>query len=168
MTVVKQDLKTEALKLAREALEDTLTGDLTPYQAAKTITAIREALAEQPAQQQAYEQANPLGGPAKVFAAMADAIRAGDDYHAVLRQYGYAEAQQQEPVAWVCHGVNDQHDVDFYENEINAIPVGTMLYTSPPASKPWVGLDNTDLAVCDTDGVQLARYWERVLREKNA
>lgn len=66
---------------------------------------IREALAhapserEQPAQQQAYEQANPLGGPAKVFDAMADAIRAGDSYHAVLRQYGYAEAQQQEPVA---------------------------------------------------------------------
>ena len=39
----------EALKLALEALEDTLSGDLTPYQAAKTITAIREALAEQTA-----------------------------------------------------------------------------------------------------------------------
>lgn len=37
-----------------------------------------------------------------------------------------------------------------------------------PASKPWVGLDDTDLAVCDTDGARLARYWERVLREKNA
>lgn len=44
--------QTEALKLALEALEDTLSGDLTPYQAAKTITVIREALAEQPAQQQ--------------------------------------------------------------------------------------------------------------------
>lgn len=43
--------QTEALKLALEALEDTLSGDLTPYQAAKTITVIREALAEQPAQQ---------------------------------------------------------------------------------------------------------------------
>ena len=44
----------DTLKLALEALEDTLSGDLTPYQAAKTITAIREALAsganEQPAQ----------------------------------------------------------------------------------------------------------------------
>ena len=38
--------KDEALKLALEALEDTLSGDLTPYQAAKTITAIREALAQ--------------------------------------------------------------------------------------------------------------------------
>ena len=41
------------------------------------------------------------------------------------------------------------------------------LYTSPPVSKPWVGLDDTDLEVCDTDGRLLARYWERVLREKN-
>ena len=38
---------------------------------------------------------------------------------------------EQEPVAWVCHGVNGKHDVDFDENEINAIPVGTMLYTTP-------------------------------------
>ena len=36
----------EALKLALEALEDTLSGDLTPYQAAKTISAIKEALAQ--------------------------------------------------------------------------------------------------------------------------
>ena len=48
-----------ALKLALEALEDTLSGDLTPYQAAKTITAIREALAEQPAQQ---PHCNDCGG----------------------------------------------------------------------------------------------------------
>jgi hypothetical protein len=33
--------------------------------------------------------------------------------------------------------------------------------------REWVGLDDTDLAVCDTDGVLVARYWERVLREKN-
>ena len=35
------------------------------------------------------------------------------------------------------------------------------------AQRTWVGLDDTDLAVCDTDGVMLAKYWERVLREKN-
>jgi hypothetical protein len=40
----------------------------------------------------------------------------------------------------------------------------------PDCTKPareWMGLDDTDLDVCDTDGVLLARYWERVLREKN-
>ena len=54
---------------------------------------MREALAKQ------YAEKNSLGGPAKVFDAMADAIRAGDDYHAVLRQYGFVEAQKQEPVS---------------------------------------------------------------------
>ena len=61
-------------------------------------------------------------------------------------------AQQQEPVAWVCHGVNDQHDVDFCENEINALPVGTMLYTSPPASKP---LTQDMVESCPYDGETL-------------
>lgn len=37
----------------------------------------------------------------------------------------------------------------------------------PPASKPWVGLTEEDLSVCDEDGVLLARYWEDKLREKN-
>jgi hypothetical protein len=37
-----------------------------------------------------YARANPLGGPAKVFDAMAAAIRAGDDYEAVLRTFGFA------------------------------------------------------------------------------
>ena len=47
------------------------------------------------------------------------------------------EAQpEQEPVAWVCHGVNGEHDVDFDENEIDALLVGTMLYTTPPQRKP--------------------------------
>lgn len=46
---------------------------------------MREALAER------YAGHNPLGGPAKVFDAMASAIRAGDEYNAVLRQYGFVE-----------------------------------------------------------------------------
>ena len=45
---------------------------------------------------------------------------------------------------------------------------GTPFYTSPPAQRTWVGLNDTDLAVCgDQDDVLLARYWERVCREKN-
>lgn len=40
------------------------------------------------AAQQRYESANPLGGPAKLFDAIADRIRAGEDYHAVLADYG--------------------------------------------------------------------------------
>ena len=34
--------------------------------------------------------------------------------------------------------------------------------------RTWVGLTDEDLAVCgDEDDVMLARYWERVLKEKN-
>lgn len=38
-----------------------------------------------------YEAENPLGGPAKVFDAMAAAIRAGDDYQSTLRRHGFSE-----------------------------------------------------------------------------
>lgn len=41
----------------------------------------------------AYQQANPLGGPAKVFRAMADAIEAGDSYEDTLRRFEYAEVK---------------------------------------------------------------------------
>ena len=151
--------KDEALRLALEALEASLSAgteeedfaalDLM-LDARKTI---KSALAEQPAQQphcddcggfdpkcplarpaqqQAYEEANPLGGPAKVFQAMADAIRAGDSYHAVLRQYGYAEAQQQEPVAWM----HPDGRIWTFGRGLDKSTFTVPLYTSPPASKP--------------------------------
>jgi hypothetical protein len=51
----------------------------------------------QPAQD--YAAKNPLGGPAKVFDAMAAAIRAGDSYESVLGAYGFAEVGEA-PVFW--------------------------------------------------------------------
>ena len=143
----------ETLKLALEALE--AHADI-GIKSDKAITAIREALAEQPpyravktwhdgkpvyvaeqpAQQQAYQQANPLGGPAKVFDAMADAIRAGDDYHAVLRQYGYIEAQQQEPVAWATQ-LNEYAHIQWGAKRPEYPMVYEFpLYTTPPHRKP--------------------------------
>lgn len=50
------------------------------------------SMPEQPATE--YEKQNPLGGPAKVFDAMADAIRAGDSYESVLTLYGYAKEKR--------------------------------------------------------------------------
>lgn len=35
-----------------------------------------------------YEAANPLGGPARMFDAIAERIRSGEDYHSVLADYG--------------------------------------------------------------------------------
>lgn len=55
--------------------------------------------------------------------------------------------------------------IEDYQVALNAAFAGGKAYGL--AQRTWVGLDDTDLAVCDTDGVILAKYWERVLREKN-
>ena len=40
--------------------------------------------------------------------------------------------------------------------------------TMTPLQRTWVGLTDEDLAVCgNEDDVLLARYWERVCKEKN-
>lgn len=57
------------------------------------IDKLAAALGIQPQAALAYQQANPLGGPAKVFRAMADAIEAGDSYEDTLRRFEYAEAK---------------------------------------------------------------------------
>jgi hypothetical protein len=42
----------------------------------------------------------------------------------------------QEPVAWVCFGEPGKRDIDFEEADINGLPIGTLLYTAPPATQP--------------------------------
>jgi hypothetical protein len=91
------------------------------------------------AEPEQYAAQNPLGGPAKIFDAIADAIRAGDDYHATLRRYGFAEvkalAEPEPPVAWW----NGRETV-WFEHELmgtnppieNPIP----LYAAPTPRKP--------------------------------
>ena len=37
----------------------------------------------------------------------------------------------QEPVAWVCYGAPGKRDIDFEEADINKLPIGTLLYTTP-------------------------------------
>ena len=75
-------------------------------------------------------------------------------------------AQQQKPVAWKDKIYGNLHHQDFG----NSIP----LYTSPPASKPWVGLTDEEKADLfegtapyynETD---YADAIEAKLREKNA
>ncbi len=43
-----------------------------------------------------YREKNPLGGPAKVFDAMADSIRAGDDFNKVIADYGWCPVDRAE------------------------------------------------------------------------
>jgi hypothetical protein len=55
----------------------------------------------------------------------------------------------QEPVAWVCYGFGGEgkHSIDFYQAEIDEIPIGTLLYTTPPAAqrKPLTDEEIRDL-----------------------
>ena len=48
------------------------------------------------------------------------------------------QAERQEPVAWVCEGSSsdEKHAIDYQQEDVDAIPIGTMLYTAPPQRQP--------------------------------
>jgi len=49
-------------------------------------------------------------------------------------------APVQEPVAWVCYRAPGKRGIDFEESDINGLPIGTLLYTTPPAQPAPVPL----------------------------
>ena len=61
---------------------------------AKVHSTERRRVAKAVRQHANYLKPNPLGGPAKVFDAIADRIRAGEDYHAVLDDYSLRQAKK--------------------------------------------------------------------------
>jgi len=73
---------------------------------------------------------------------------------------------EQEPVAWVCYGSSDSkmHDIDFEQIDVDALPVGTMLYTRPPQRKPLLASEIVTMyAECptsDNDMIEFARAIE--------
>jgi hypothetical protein len=44
---------------------------------------------------------------------------------------------EQEPVAWICEGSasDEKHAIDYWQEDIDVIPIGTQLYTIPPQRK---------------------------------
>jgi hypothetical protein len=88
------------------------------------------------------------------------ALNAGEHAHLIMNTDGIkdkvrqaiAELESQEPVAWVCCGSGEKHDIDFYEDDVNALPVGTMLYTHPPQLEhnfcPRCGKRTNDIHTC--------------------
>ena len=126
--------KDEALKLALEALEFYDQQGIGRIPGDKAITAIREALAEQPAQQQEPSVHAISGRTADELWLETGRLRS---------ELADLKAQQQEPVAWI---EGDEPILTWFKTDPEAIP----LYTSPPnvptarASKPWVGLTNEE------------------------
>ena len=53
----------------------------------------------------------------------------------------------QEPVAWVCEGCasDEKHAIDYWQEDVDDIPIGTLLYAAPP-QRPWVGLTAEDFS----------------------
>jgi hypothetical protein len=195
--------KDEALKLALENAQPSFMAPGWTLVRNEDITALREALAEQPAQQEVdWEKLYRLEVKKKEALA---AKYERDTGKKLTRIVPMAEqpAQQQEPVAQKPYAY--EYGVDngdgTYSVRIDRGPLihtGTQyeycaprnphpehpvkpLYTSPPASKPWVGLtdeerndminaaydDHYNRRVSDTD-LEIAKAVESKLREKNA
>jgi hypothetical protein len=58
---------------------------------------------------------------------------------------------EQEPVAWVCYGASEKHDIDYFQDEVDAIPVGTQLYASPPAQRKPLKLREIEKCIYDAN-----------------
>lgn len=118
---------------------------------AKHSATIRAALAER----DEYARANPLGGPATMFDAIARRLRSGEPYDEVLADYGLQHAPAepvQEPYCYVYEydSVFGLHR-EFYPRPYNGTkPSRTVpVYAHPPQRKPltdeeiadmWVGI----------------------------
>ena len=158
----------EALKLALEALEDISSHYMSlPKKGCMALAAIEEALADSALERMA-ENERELGLD------YMEPAQQQIDLDALGIPHGTPfQPAQQEPVAWMH--TNAIGHVYFRKNPqdktLNPVP----LYTSPPASKPWVGLteaEHTQIAVecgcMSADWVFYGAAVERKLREKNA
>ena len=90
-----------------------------------------------------------------------------DQLEVIFRQ-AIAELESQEPVAWVCCGSGEKHYIGFYQYDVNALPVGTMLYTHPP-QRTWVGLTDEEIEQMGLSNyIKVVRETEAKLKERNA
>ena len=161
----------EALKLALEALDEFMTDyqsedgmNSMKHYAKKhhaAITAIREALAD-------HSTNRPISRldayPKEQVAAAKEDVLSAVEHHGLSEQPAH-----QEPVAVVS---------GYYGGQCVILPIdparifnsNTTLYTSPPASKPWVGLTNQELIDLTAiySGAPLYCAIEAKLKEKNA
>ena len=152
----------EALKLALDAWE---AGD-----GIRLGQILRSALTEQPAQQCKYPNCDY---PCPDLPDCRDAEQPAIKQDLTPEQ----PAQQQEPVAWVLVdgelSYPDEIDWETLQEQGHEVE---LLYTSPPASKPWVGLSTSDLDEIDAPIrergsatiAEIYRAIEAKLREKNA
>ena len=76
----------EILDIAADAQEAIISGQM--FAATQAADLLRFARLILSAQAESYTAANPLGGPATMFEAIASRLRAGEDCQAVMEDYG--------------------------------------------------------------------------------
>lgn len=185
-----RELMQQALKLALEALEVATTPLAKDRQEVlRAIAAIREALAEQPAQQQQEPVTVLPDGSA--FAVMSYPLPK-DHWLYADRQYNDGEYEPVElgkpvlthelrdavvsAVRYAIRGAtNCGKEVDFDPDALvqNAVYALCGPFTSPQPSKPWVGLTDEEELKLAQDSMGKSRHWlvaqvGAKLREKNA
>lgn len=77
-----------------------------------------------------YRESSPLGGPAKVFDAMADSIRAGSDFYAVLREYQFCTEAERDANKQDAERLRDGDVLHVYDHPSGRrdwVTVGTWL-----------------------------------------
>jgi hypothetical protein len=76
------------------------------------------------------------------------AVHNGPAYPAGKCDCGVTQEPAQEPVAWVCEGCasDEKHAIDYWQEDVDDIPIGTLLYAAPPqpAQEPvaWTTMPN--------------------------
>ena len=154
----------EVLKLALEALEEIHPGNMTPMAEGswnKAITAIREALAEQPAQQQ--EPVAWMDGYRNIYSLEEKAAGCPEATIALVPMANHKKTSGSpiNELQCVCGAV-------WLGDEMVHLP-----NKRPPASKPWVGLTQQDIDIAFDDTQEgggfneFARAIEAKLKEKN-
>jgi hypothetical protein len=80
--------------------------------------------------------------------------------------------EKQEPLAWVCEGFGKaKRTIDYIQKEIDALPIGTMLYTAQPQHE-WQGLTEKERLTIENEcetmvGKPAFDAIEAKLKEKN-
>ena len=155
--------KDEAIKLALEALQKTRYRSLCDEIADPAITALREALAEQPAQQCKW----PTCQSEEYQQALAEQIK---------RELVGEQPAQQEPVALlpvvdVCMRA-EAHGIDPQTKGLYGFYVDCISSSPQPAQRTWVGLSGKEwFDICEANNMlmdmDLIHTIEAKLKEKN-
>jgi nicotinamidase-related amidase len=121
-----------------------------------SIEAMKQAL-------EVLEQINQLSIGENAIALPGEIDAAMDNLRAAIEQAA-------EPVAWVCEGISsdEKHSIDYQQEDIDALPVGTMLYTTPPVvPRQWVGLTDEEVNEFYWISALTVEAIEAKLKEKN-